>query len=87
MTIEPGLPHANAARAGAHDIVSIDVEKTQFGAWEIAKRFNCPDTYDSEFFALAQRLEAELWTADDRFVNSMGPQRPEWVKRLSDFNQ
>lgn len=64
----------------------MSVTTTEFGAGDAAKRFNRSTTYDSESFALAQRLEAELWTADDRFVNSMGLQRPNWVKRLFEFN-
>lgn len=63
----------------------VRIETVQLGAWNIAKRFNRPDTYDSEFFALAERVGADLWTADDRFVNAMGQQRPEWVKRLREF--
>lgn len=59
-------------------------EPAQWGAWAVARRFGRPTTYDSEFYALAEQLGAELWTADDRFVNAMGRRRPPWVRRLSD---
>lgn len=65
-------------------VASVRIETVQLGAWEVAKLFNRPDTYDCEFYALAERVGAELWTADDRFVNAM-EQRPEWVKRLTDI--
>mgnify|MGYP001607204132 CR=1 FL=1 len=63
-----------------------EIEGTQWAAWAVAARFAQPATYDSEGFALAESLGAELWTADDRFVNAMQGQRPAWVHRLSDFD-
>lgn len=58
---------------------------TQWGAWAAAARYSQPATYDCEPYALAEALGADLWTADDRFVNAMQAQRPPWVHRLSDF--
>ena len=66
-------------------LVFVKIERVQLDAWDVAKRFNRPDTYDSEFYALAEALSAELWTADERFVNAMGQQRPTWVKGLADM--
>lgn len=66
-------------------VASMQIETVQLGAWEVAKRLNRPDTYDSEFYALAEQSGAEFWTADDRFVNAMGQRRPAWVRRLADF--
>lgn len=59
---------------------------TQWRAWEAAALHDRPTTYDCEPYALAERLGADLWTADDRFVNAMQGQRPSWVHRLSDFS-
>src|SRR5258708_23556676 len=39
-------------------------------AYELAVRFNRPRAYDSQFMALAERLNCEFWTADERLVNS-----------------
>lgn len=39
-------------------------------AYELAVRFNRPRAYDTQYMALAERLDCELWTADERLVNS-----------------
>ena len=39
-------------------------------AYELAVRFNRPRAYDSQYMALAERLNCEFWTADERLVNS-----------------
>jgi predicted nucleic acid-binding protein len=39
-------------------------------AYELAVRFNRPRTYDTQYMALAERLNCEFWTADERLVNS-----------------
>lgn len=63
-----------------------EVPGTQWEAWNVATRYAQPATYDSEGYALAESLGADLWTADDRFVNAMQAHRPPWVHRLSDFD-
>lgn len=54
-------------------------------AWELAKRFNRPQAYDSHCLALAEILGLELWMADEHLYNVVGSELP-WVKRLSDYN-
>jgi predicted nucleic acid-binding protein len=39
-------------------------------ACELAVRFNRPRAYDTQYMALAERLQCDFWTADERFVNS-----------------
>jgi len=39
-------------------------------AYELAVRFNRPRAYDSQYMALADRLQCDFWTADERLVNS-----------------
>lgn len=39
-------------------------------AYELAVRFNRPRAYDAQYMALAERLNCEFWTADERLVNS-----------------
>lgn len=39
-------------------------------AYDLAVRFNRPRAYDSQYMALAERLNCEFWTADERLVNS-----------------
>lgn len=53
-------------------------------AWQLAKRFNCPQAYDSHYLALADSLGLELWTADERLYNAVKDALP-WVKWLGDF--
>lgn len=54
-------------------------------AWELARRFNRPQAYDSHYLALAELLGLELWTADDRLYNTV-KDALSWVKRFDDFS-
>lgn len=38
---------------------------------------NLPATYDTHYLALAERLNAELWTCDRRFFNRVHPTFPQ----------
>jgi predicted nucleic acid-binding protein len=40
-------------------------------AWDLAKQYNRPRTYDMQYLALAELEDCELWTADARLVNSV----------------
>ncbi len=50
-------------------------------ALELATRFNRPTVYDTCYLALAQLTGCELWTADERLLNSLGGKLPR-VHRL-----
>lgn len=50
-------------------------------AVSVALRYRSRLVYDFLFFALAERLSAELWTGDARFVRGLRP-RPPWVRLL-----
>jgi predicted nucleic acid-binding protein len=39
-------------------------------AYELAVHFNRPRAYDAQYMALAERLQCDFWTADERLVNS-----------------
>jgi predicted nucleic acid-binding protein len=54
-------------------------------AYELAVRFNRPRAYDSQYMALAERLNCEFWTADERLVNSTQGQfsRIRWLGNWS----
>jgi predicted nucleic acid-binding protein len=54
-------------------------------AWELAKRFNRPQVYDSYYLALAEILDLEFWTGDERLYNTVRHQLP-YVKWLGDYN-
>lgn len=47
-------------------------------AFTLARQLTLPATYDAHYLALAQRLEAEFWTADRRLVQAVQATLP-WV--------
>jgi predicted nucleic acid-binding protein len=49
--------------------------------FEIATELSRPRAYDSQYLALAERLDCEFWTADERLVNSVQATYP-WVRGL-----
>lgn len=53
-------------------------------ALAIARRFSQGSIFDAVYLACAEDLDAELWTADRRFVNSFGLARPERLKLCPD---
>lgn len=50
---------------------SIDDPEVQKKAWELAKKFNLPRTYDMQYLAVAELENCELWTSDKRLANSL----------------
>ena len=55
----------------ALDISYIDLPDLPEWATEIAIRFQRPNTYDSFYLALAERLDCPFWTADERLFNTV----------------
>ena len=53
-------------------------------AWELVKRFNRPQAYDSHYLALAEILGIEFWTADERLYNAVKHDLS-WVQWLGDY--
>lgn len=51
-------------------------------ALDLAHRFSLPATYDAHYLALAERLGADFWTADQRLAHVVGPGLP-WVHALN----
>jgi predicted nucleic acid-binding protein len=49
-----------------------------------ARAHGLPRTYDALYVVLAQLLDVELWTDDQRLLNALGGRAP-WVRRLGDF--
>ena len=62
-------------------VKNVDSPVIQEMAWELAKRFNLPRTYDMQYLAVAELNDCELWTNDRRFVNSLQGKvsRIKWV--------
>jgi predicted nucleic acid-binding protein len=55
-------------------------------AWELSKKFERPNAYDSHYLALAENLQREFWTADERLFNTLRAELV-WVKFLGHFMQ
>jgi predicted nucleic acid-binding protein len=53
-------------------------------AYEFATQFNQPTAYDTQYLAVAERLNCEFWTADERLYNAVR-QELSWVKWLGNF--
>lgn len=49
-------------------------------AKNLAAKYNLPAAYDAHYLALAEHLDAELWTADARLFNTVRSFGVEWVK-------
>lgn len=54
-------------------------------AFVFAKNNHLPSMYDSLYVVAAQMVDAELWTADRRLFNALGPAAP-WVRWIGDYN-
>lgn len=48
-------------------------------AMDFAERFHLPAAYDAHYLALADHFSCELWTADQRLVNTVSHSLP-WVR-------
>jgi predicted nucleic acid-binding protein len=53
--------------------------------YELAARFNRPTAYDTQYLAVAERLNCEFWTADERLYNAVHNDL-NWVKWLGNFS-
>ena len=53
-------------------------------ALELASELHRPDVYDTHYLALAEMLDADLWTADQRFFNALRGQNRR-VRSLVDY--
>lgn len=82
--------HENYSLASLRQILSLEIKLTTFNdiheqAWQLAKQFNRPAAYDSHYLALAEHLDCEFWTADQRLYNAVH-EKLSWVRWLGDFS-
>jgi len=54
-------------------------------AFNLADAFNLPAVYDAHYVALAKLLDCDLWTADERLLNTLGDKLPYvmWIAHYS----
>ena len=50
-------------------------------AFDMAEQYGQPAAYDVHYLALAEFLDCEFWTADERLVNAVQDNLP-WIKGL-----
>jgi predicted nucleic acid-binding protein len=52
-------------------------------AMELAREHRRANTYDSQYLALAERQDSELWTGDERFYNAV-ESRIGWLRWIGE---
>lgn len=52
--------------------------------FEIAARHRLPAAYDSMYLALAEHLQCEFWTLDQKLINILDGALPS-IRHISDF--
>jgi predicted nucleic acid-binding protein len=57
-------------------IAKVDRDDLHIRAWSLAQQFQTRRAYDMMYLALAQLEDLELWTGDERLVNTIGSQEP-----------
>ena len=62
-------------------IARVDRDDLHIRAWSLAQQFQTRRAYDMMYLALAQLEDLELWTGDERLVNTIGSQDPrvKWI--------
>ena len=80
------LSQARQLLAGLLDM-GIEIRESpqiHFRAMELAQELQRPAVYDTHYLALADILGCELWTADERFLNSVKERQPRirWLGEL-----
>ncbi len=53
-------------------------------AYDLATQLNRPTAYDAQYLAVAERLNCDFWTADERLFNAVSSQLA-WVKWVGNF--
>ncbi len=79
------LSHARQLMAGFLGMGIEIRESPQLHLWalELARELQQPAVYDAHYLALAEILDCDLWTADERFFNSVKEQQPrvKWLRQ------
>jgi predicted nucleic acid-binding protein len=55
-------------------------------AYELAEQLNRPTAYDAQYLAVAERLECDFWTADEKLYNASAGQLA-FVRWLGHFTR
>ena len=80
------------SKAVLRQALSLDVqilppdESQSVAALEWSLRLKRASAYDSFYLAIADGLQAPLWTADQHLVNAFQHQRPGWLHWVGEIN-
>jgi predicted nucleic acid-binding protein len=64
------------AAFNALQIARVDRDDLHIRAWQLAKQYQTRRAYDMMYLALAQLEDLEVWTGDERLVNTIGDRDP-----------
>lgn len=79
---EGELALTTALEANVHIISLPDLH---WRAWKLADSFQQPTAYDAHYLALAEALQCDFWTADERLFNAV-KDAASWAKWLGKFD-
>ncbi len=68
----------------AQGVTLLSTSELHQRAWDIAKQLNQPKVYDSYYLGLAEILDCEMWTADERLFNTVKDKFPrvKWIGQI-----
>ena len=62
------------------EVKVIDKAEMYRGAWRLARQYNLPVCYDTQYLAVAELEDCEFWTLDRKLLNSVkGNKRVRWA--------
>jgi predicted nucleic acid-binding protein len=69
------------ARRALEEALSLDIElldppELALRAFDLAARLNRPAAYDAHYLALAEMMDGECWTADEKLYNAIQQEFP-----------
>lgn len=84
-----GMMSLQDARRSLEEALSLSIElrdppDLSLRAFDLAARFDHPAAYDAHYLALAEMLEGEFWTADERLHNAIQEDFPN-IRWLGDY--
>lgn len=83
LTLDGATRMLTELRAAGVELIGYD-ESLHTRALGLAYQFNLGATYDAHYMALAERMNCELWTADERLWNAVksGIDTVRWIGEL-----
>jgi predicted nucleic acid-binding protein len=58
------------------EITSVNHHELHRRAWSLSNQLSMPKAYDAQYLALADLLDCELWTLDEKLINAVGRRFP-----------